>query len=296
MADKKQVCSQIPPLMACTTAPSAPLSVEAVQALDKLEQRLSLLNGLVVAYSGGMDSGFLALTARRILGTRMKAVFLQTAFIAEADGERARALAHQFNLPLTILTADVLAEPALRANPDNRCYLCKQLVIKHLRTEVPPGWELGEGSVTDDAGDYRPGKQALREAGVLSPLDAAGFSKSLVRECLMAMNAGEFVRPSQSCLATRIPAGQAVNEERLRRIDRGEAFLAGLGLSNLRLRDHDGLVRLECPPEQWSLIIEHRAEILQNLQSLGFTHITLDLGGYRRGSTNRIQPAGNPHP
>ncbi len=288
MSVTKQKTPTMPPIQASDAVSGrAGLSNAAKAALEKLEARLTVCSGVVVAFSGGMDSGFLALMARRLLGDRMKAVFLQTDFIAEADAARVRTLADRFDLPLTVITADVLADPALRDNPDNRCYICKKLVVARIREEVPAGWQLVEGSVTDDAGDYRPGKAALREAGVLSPLESAGFSKELIRECLCAMNAGEFVRPSQSCLATRVPAGQPLSSERLKRIDRAEAFLAGFGLQQLRLRDHDGLARLECAPDQFPLVLDHRVEILENLKALGFAHITLDLAGYRRGSTNR---------
>lgn len=282
----------MPLIQAVDTIPAkSNLSKAAQAALAKLEAQLLSSSGVVVAFSGGMDSGFLAIMARRLLGDRMKAVFLQTDFIAEADAARARTLADRFNLPLIVITADVLADPALRDNPDHRCYLCKKLVVARIGECVPDGWQLVEGSVTDDADDYRPGKAALREAGVQSPLESAGFSKELIRECLAAMNAGEFVRPSQSCLATRVPAGQPLSSERLKRIDRAEAFLAGLGLGHLRLRDHDGLARLECAPEQFPLVLDHRGEILENLKALGFVHITLDLAGYRRGSTNRNHPS-----
>ena len=263
------------------------LSTRGGAAFSELEKRLTRLSGVVVAYSGGMDSGFLALMARRTLPNRMKAVFIQSAFIAEADARRAQEFAARFDLPLSVLQADVLSNPELRDNPDDRCYICKKMVVSLLKAEVPAGWALAEGSVTDDAGDYRPGKKALREAGVLSPLEESGFSKALVAEGLHFLEAAEFIRPSQSCLATRVPAGQRLSVERLKRIDTGEAFLGQLGLSGFRLRDHDGLARIECAPEQIPLVLEHRAHLIETLRNLGFTHITLDLGGYRRGSTNR---------
>ena len=274
--------------MTPSSSDSTVLSPRALDALRKLEQMLKAMPGVAVAFSGGMDSGFLALTARRFKPEAFGAWIVSSEFIPARELEEADTLAERFGIPLQQVRIGVLDDPALRDNPPERCYICKKAVFGCLLTIIPREWRLCDGSNLDDRSDHRPGRRALRELGVVSPLEESGFSKTLIREVLNAWGAGEFIRPARPCLATRFPHGSRLSREELRRVEEGEALLQAAGFAQLRLRVHGNLARIEIPADTLQTAFPALRESLPGLKALGFRFITLDLEGYRTGSMNEV--------
>ncbi len=255
--------------------------------LDALRDILARPAGVAIAYSGGMDSGFLALAAVRFRGAdTVRAFFVASELNPASETERALTLAGRHGIPCERLEVAVLPLPVFREHPPDRCYHCKREIFTRILAVVPAGWRLVEGSNLDDRGDYRPGKRALAELGVGSPLEEAGFTKAMIRETLQEWGAPEFVRPPMPCLATRIPFGTPVDAEKLRQIGEGEALLTAAGLSGARLRHHGTIARIEVPPADLPRALPLLREVAPGLRALGFRFVTLDVEGYRQGSMN----------
>lgn len=260
-----------------------------------LAQMLSAYPRVVVAYSGGVDSAYLTHMAHACLGDRAWAVFLDSPFTGEAERTFALTLARERGWQLLHLHADPLESPAVAANPPDRCYHCKRLLfteILRVAGEVAPGCPVADGGNVDDRGDYRPGRRALTELGVVSPLEECGFGKAAIRSRSREAGLPGWDRPSNACLASRIPYGQAVTVERLTRIDRAESYLRTLGFSTIRVRDHGEVARIEVEPERVAeLAGSLRGSVVEMLRGLGFAHVAVDLEGYATGRLNRTHLA-----
>jgi uncharacterized protein len=202
------------------------------------------------------------------------------------ETERALRLAERFKIPCERLEISVLPLPVFREHPPDRCYHCKREIFARLLAVVPAGWRLVEGSNLDDRNDYRPGKRALAELGVGSPLDEAGFTKAMIRQMLQEWGAADFIRLPMPCLATRIPFGTPVEAETLRQIGEGEAILAAVGLAGARLRHHGAIARIEVTPADLPRALPLLQSVAPRLRALGFRFVTLDVEGYRQGSMN----------
>ena len=245
---------------------------------------------LVVAYSGGVDSAYLAYAAHQALGERMLAVTALSASYSERDRSEARAVVERFHLPHEFIQTDELSNPAYRANNPDRCYFCKDELFDKLDELVERrGFAaVAYGVNVDDQGDWRPGQRAAREHRVLAPLLDAGLSKADIRQQARRAEIPVWNRPASACLSSRIAYGIEVTPERLLVVEKGEAELRALGFRQFRVRHHDDLVRIEISPEELSraLAPEMARKFVEIFKPLGFSFVTLDLEGYRSGSLN----------
>ena len=262
-----------------------------------LYRTLAGLRSIVVAFSGGVDSAYLAYAATRALGPDALCVTADSPSYPDSHRQMAIRLAREFHLRHEIIRTDEMARPEYRANAADRCYHCKHELYTHL-TAIARARGIRavvDGSNADDRGDYRPGRQAAREFGVLSPLDAAGLTKAEIRTLSQRAGLPTWDEPASACLSSRIPYFTEVTDEKLRTIERAEAILRGLGFRICRVRHHDAIARLELGRDEIARALEPgtAAVIDRELRALGYQHVTIDLRGYRLGSLNdalRLHP------
>ncbi len=257
---------------------------------QRLQEKLRSIPSLIVAYSGGVDSAYLAYAAHQALGSRMVAVTALSASYSERDRREAEACVAQFRIPHEFVETDELSNPAYRANNPDRCYFCKdELFTKLDDLAGRRGFAaVAYGVNVDDQGDWRPGQQAAREHKVLAPLLDAGLTKAEIRELARRANVPVWDRPASACLSSRIAYGIEVTPERLAIVEKGEEALRGLGFKQFRVRYHGELVRLEIAPEELPRALDPSMarKFVEVFKPLGFKFVTLDLEGYRQGSLN----------
>jgi uncharacterized protein len=256
------------------------------QKLKKLEKYLSDHENVTIAFSGGMDSAFLTLMARKIMPDNYRALLVNSEFMAQSELNIARSIAEKYKLNLKEIRINVLANAMVCCNDINRCYHCKKAIFTRLLEESGSA-VLCDGSVTDDDNDYRPGKKALKELGIRSPLKDCGFSKHHVAEGLKQLGAAEVIRPAQSCLATRIVTHETIEKKKLEQIEQGENLLRKAGLSFFRLRHHNDIARIEVNSDELHLALDKIKPVIAEFKNLGYRYVTLDLEGYNKGSMNR---------
>ena len=258
---------------------------------------LENLPGLIVAYSGGVDSAYLAWASTQVLGPRALCVTADSSSYPERHREMASRIAREFNLNHEEIRTDEMSPPEYRANPANRCYFCKHELYTKLTAiararRIPV---IVDGSNADDRGDYRPGRQAAREFGVRSPLDEVDLTKDEIRFLSRQAGLPTWDEPASACLSSRIPYFSEVTDEKLRMIERAEDVLRGLGFRVCRVRHHETIARLEIAREEMHRALEPDIAdaIDRELRAIGYQHVTLDLRGYRLGSLNdalRLRP------
>jgi pyridinium-3,5-biscarboxylic acid mononucleotide sulfurtransferase len=250
---------------------------------------LASLGSVIVAYSGGADSAYLAFIAHRTLGDRAVAVTADSPSYPERHRQLAIQIARDFGLRHQIIQTSELERPEYRANPSNRCYYCKHELYTHLsRIAAGRGAVIVDGNNADDRGDYRPGRQAAREFGVRSPLDEVDLSKEEIRALSRQAGLPTWNEPASACLSSRIPYHTEVTDEKLRIIERAEQALRALGFRVFRVRHHDDLARIEIARDEMSRALEPEASaaIVRALKEAGYRYVSLDLQGYRTGSLN----------
>jgi pyridinium-3,5-biscarboxylic acid mononucleotide sulfurtransferase len=278
-----------------STLPATPLDSSASTKLSALEDRLRSLGSLMVAYSGGVDSAFLAAVAHRVLGTRMLAVLADSPSLARRDMEQARAFAETHGIPLRVIQTEELANPAYQRNDANRCFHCKTELFGGMKKV---GAELGFSQIAygmnaDDRRDYRPGQRAAQENEVLAPLADVDLMKQEIRT--LAKEAGYTLwdRPAAPCLSSRVEYGRTVTREVLEQIERGEESLRELGFREFRVRHHGEMARIEISRAEMSraMSMEMMDAISAELRKAGFKYVALDCTGFRSGSLNAVLPA-----
>lgn len=260
--------------------------------LKRLQQILKENGSCLIAFSGGVDSTFLLQAALKTLGPDQ--VLAVTAFsetYPERERQAAVQLARQLGARLLTVETEELADPEFVANPVDRCYICKK-ELWHKLQSIQQQYQLQviyDGANADDASDFRPGRRATREAGVISPLLEAGLTKEEIRQLSREWQLPTWNKPSFACLSSRFPYGSPITREKLLQIDAGENWLIEQGFLPCRVRHHGEIARLELAPDQLVRLVADenlRQQCLEKFKSLGFTYITLDLQGFRSGSMN----------
>ena len=278
-----------------SSEPEAEITPLAEAKLASLEQRLASLDGLMVAYSGGVDSAFLAAVAHRVLGDRMLAVLADSASLARRDFDEACAFAREHSIPLHIEQTTELSRPEYARNDADRCFHCKTELFESMEALGPRlGFShLAYGMNADDTRDYRPGQRAAQQHAILAPLAEAGLTKLEVRTLARAAGYPFWDRPASPCLSSRVEYGRQVTSEVLAQVERAEEAVRALGFREFRVRHHGQVARVEIARDELprALTMELLGDLSTALKQVGFEFVSLDCTGFRSGSLNALLPA-----
>ncbi|WP_370541797.1 ATP-dependent sacrificial sulfur transferase LarE [Alicyclobacillus sp. SO9] len=262
---------------------------EVWEKYNQLLEQLRSLGRILVAFSGGVDSSFLLKAAIEGVGVdNVLAVTADSETYPMREREEAAALAKDLGARHEIIATSELSIPGYAENPVNRCYFCKFDLFSHL---LPIAKEQGYdavafGAIADDLGDFRPGLQAAKDKGVYAPLQDVMLYKKEIRLLSKNMGLSTWDKPSLACLSSRIPYGEKITKEKLSAVEQAEMFLTDLGFRQVRVRHHDGLARIEVPPETMTEVLQYADLIVTKLKKIGYRFVSLDLQGYRTGSLN----------
>ena len=264
----------------------------ALAKLERLRERLRVIGSAVVAFSSGVDSTFLLRVAHDELGDRVIAATIRSHTFPKRELDEASAFCRAEGVRHEVIDSEELDIPGFAENPPDRCYHCKRELFSRLLAFARENGLAAvlEGSNIDDDGDYRPGRRAIRELGIVSPLHEAGLTKSEIRALSCEMGLPTSDKPSFACLASRFPYGERITAAGLARVEKAEQWLldAGFGLRQLRVRSHGDMARIEVPQDDIPRLAARAAEIAAAFKDLGFAYVTLDLLGYRTGSMNEV--------
>ncbi len=257
---------------------------------NSLKRNLERLQSAAVAFSGGTDSAFLLKAAHDALGNNAVAVTARSIGFPERELKEAEAFTKEHGIEHIVFEPDEMSIKGFSKNPENRCYLCKKELMVRIK-EIAQGRGIetvAEGSNADDDGDYRPGIRAVREIGVISPLREAGLKKDEIRMLSKEMGLKTWNKPAFACLLSRIPYGEEISPEKLRMVDKSEQLLLDMGLSQVRVRCHGNLARIETDEEGFIKLADEktRREIGRRFRQIGFVYTAIDISGYRTGSMN----------
>ncbi|MCR3921864.1 MAG: ATP-dependent sacrificial sulfur transferase LarE [Firmicutes bacterium] len=264
--------------------------IDTEKKLTRLKKMLAEYGGAVIAYSGGVDSTFLAKVAHDVLQDNVLMVTACSATFPDKEMREAIALAEQLGFNYKVIWTDELTNDLFTANPPERCYYCKTELFSRLQT-IAKEHNLPfilDGANFDDVADFRPGAQAAAELGVKSPLKEVELSKDEIRLLSKEYGLPTWDKPSFACLSSRFPYGEQITKEKLSMVEQAEAFLRTLGFNQLRVRQHGQMARIEVPFTDLAKVVERTDKITTQLKTLGYIYITLDLQGYRTGSMNEV--------
>ena len=264
------------------------------EKLSRLREILGGMNKVVLAFSGGVDSTFLLKIALEELGAaNVLAVTGQSPTYPAWEFAEAQELARTLGARQLIIATEELAQDDFAANPPERCYFCKQELFSRLaEIALQEGAKhILDGTNLDDLGDFRPGRKAARELGIVSPLLEAGLTKDDIRFFSRQLGLTTWDKPACACLSSRFPYGTRITSDKLSQVEAGEDFLRSLGFRQFRLRHHGDVVRIEIDREEFPRLLARADEVARELKATGFTYVALDLEGYRTGSMNETLAA-----
>ena len=260
--------------------------------IEQIKEAIAKKESAVVAFSGGVDSAVLAALAYEVLGRRALAVTVDFLSFPGRELNAAIHTAGEIGIPRRTVPFDAMAEPGFAENTPQRCYYCKKGLIRTLAEFADEeGFNvILEGTNASEIKGYRPGWQAIREAGdrVFTPFVEFGVTKEEVCEIARVLGLSVADRPSMTCLSTRFPYGQPITVNGIERIESAEVYLTSLGFNRFRVRDHGNIARIEIMPSEFDRILQERERIVAYLKKLGFTYITLDMEGFRSGSMDEV--------
>lgn len=271
--------------------------MELDEKYRKLQECLHSLGRTLVAYSGGVDSAYLAWTARQVLGNEMLAVIADSPSLARVQLQDAISFAQEHDIPLRVAATSEMESPLYLRNNSQRCFHCKDELFRVMENLAgKSGFKsIAYGMNVDDQGDFRPGQAAARQHHVAAPLLDAGLTKAEIRELAQGAGLRVWDKPASACLSSRIEYGRPVTREALSMIERGEDALRELGFRQMRVRHHGQIARIEIAPDELprALTPQMFAEFTRIFKSLGFTFVTVDTEGFRSGSMNSLLPTGS---
>lgn len=257
-----------------------------------LKDNINMRGSAAIAFSGGVDSTFLVKVAHDVLGDKMMAITATSSTYPERELKEAIQYAKNMGVKHLIISSEELDIEGFASNPKNRCYYCKKELFGKIHSIAKENSlaYLFDGSNLDDTGDYRPGMQAAKELGVISPLKEAKLTKEDVRILSRELNLPTWDKPSFACLSSRFPYGNKITASKLKMVEAAEQYLLDMGIRQVRVRHHEEIARIEVSPEEREKFFDHKVmdRIGETFKKLGFTYVTLDILGYRTGSMNEV--------
>jgi uncharacterized protein len=261
--------------------------IEKTQALKEM---ITSKGSMLISYSGGVDSALLAVLATEVLGNNTRCILLDSPVVPRAAVAEARQIAEESGLSLEIMPVRVMDDELFKKNPADRCYWCKKKSFKVLkwRKDALHFACIADGINVSDTGEHRPGLLASTEEGICHPFLEVGITKADIREIAQARGLKFWNKPSDACLASRIPYGDEITYKKLTMIEEAEAFLHTSGFSQCRVRMHGSIARIEVASHDMQRLLDNREDLVKTFLSIGFTYVTLDLAGYRSGSMDEV--------